>query len=118
MITSKYFAESEFRRCTPSCSLQDMDQEFMHTLDRIRARAGIPIVLNSAFRSVSYEKTKGRNGSSAHTLGLAVDIRCNASTNRYKILHAALELGITRIGVYPSFIHIDTSKKHSQKVIW
>ena len=32
MITAKYFKEAEFKRCTPSCSLQDMDQKLMDTL--------------------------------------------------------------------------------------
>ena len=118
MITAKYFSESEFCACTPSCSLQDMDQEFMNKLDQLRELAGIPLVINSAFRSVQYEKTKGRNGTSAHVLGLAIDIRCNNSQNRFKVLESALKLGFKRIGVAKSFIHLDISKKHSQNVVW
>ena len=60
MITSKYFSEKEFNRCTPSCSLQDMNQEFMNKLDQLRELAGIPLVMNSVIRSVQYEKSKKR----------------------------------------------------------
>ena len=28
-IESRYFAEAEFQRCTPACSLQDMDRASM-----------------------------------------------------------------------------------------
>ena len=118
MITSKYFSEKEFNRCTPSCSLQDMNQEFMNKLDQLRELSGIPLVINSAFRSVQYEKSKGRNGTSAHVLGVAIDIRCNDSQNRFKVLEGALKLGFKRIGVANSFIHVDISKKHAQNVIW
>ena len=118
MITSKYFSEKEFNRCTPSCSLQDMNQEFMNKLDKLRELSGIPLVINSAFRSVQYEKSKGRNGTSSHVLGVAVDIRCNDSRNRFKVLEGALKLGFRRIGVAKSFIHLDISKRHAKNVIW
>lgn len=118
MITAKYFKEAEFRRCTPACSLQDMDQGFMITLDALRAQAGIPLVITSAFRPVAYEKKKGRSGNSAHTRGVAVDIRCNSSTNRYKIIKAAVALNIRRIGLGNGFIHIDTDPSLPQEVAW
>lgn len=118
MITAKYFKEAEFKRCTPSCSLQDMDQGFMITLDALRAQAGIPLVITSAYRSVAYEKKKGRSGNSAHTRGVAVDIRCNSSSNRFKITKAAMDLKIRRIGFGNGFIHIDTDTSLSQDVAW
>jgi len=108
MITAKYFKEIEFQRCTPQCSLQNMDQKFMNTLDALRAQAGIPLVLNCAFRSAAYDKAKGRSGNSAHTRGKAVDIRCNSSATRLKIVQAALAIGIRRIGVAGTFVHVDT----------
>ena len=118
MIKSKYFSESEFKRCTPACSLQDMKQEFMTRMDRVRERAGIPLVINSAYRSVAYEKTKGRAGTSAHTLGLALDIRCTSDRNRSLIIKALILEGFTRIGVSKTFIHADTSQGHTQQVTW
>lgn len=118
MIPSKYFKEAEFQRCTPACSLQDMDPGFMITLDKLRARAGIPLVITSAYRPVAYEKKKGRSGNSAHTRGLAVDIRCNSSSNRYKITKAAIDLGIRRIGFGNGFIHVDTDPSLPQEVAW
>ena len=115
---SKYFHESEFKRCVPSCRMDQMDPAFLALLDEVREAAGIPLVLNCAFRSVAYDKAKGRSGNSAHTRGKAVDIRCNSSQNRYKIVAAALSCGIRRIGIGKTFVHIDNDDTLSQGVIW
>lgn len=118
MKTSKYFAPAEFKRCTPSCSIEDMDQRFLNTLDALRAQAGIPLVLNCAYRSREYDIKKGRSGNSAHTRGLAADIRCNASATRWKIVTAVLALGIRRIGIGKSYVHVDIDGTLPQDVVW
>ena len=118
MITAKYFKESEFARCTPPCSLQDMDQGTMNKLDAAREDAGIPFVINSAFRSVKYEKSKGRSGDSSHTLGKAVDIRCTTSANRMRIVKSLIKVGFLRIGIGKTYIHADDDPKKPQDVMW
>lgn len=118
MITAQHFSESEFNRCTPSCSLQDMNQETMRRLDKARDIAGIPFVLNSAFRSVAWEKSHGRTGTGAHPHGRAVDIRCNTSTNRMKIVRACLAAGFNRIGIGKTYVHVDDDPANAPDVMW
>lgn len=121
MKTARYFKDAEFRRCTPSCSIEDMEQDFLDLLDRIRETAGIPLVLTCAYRSSAYDKSKGRSGKGAHTFGCAVDIRCNADSTRYKIITAALKCGVKRIGIGNGFVHIDNCTRAqglSENVIW
>ena len=118
MITSKYFKESEFERCSPACSLQDMKQSSVDRMDRAREIAGIPFVLNSAFRSPEWEKSKGRTGTGAHTNGCAWDIRCHTSTNRMAMVAALLEAGFTRIGIAKNYVHADDDPTKPQNVIW
>lgn len=118
MIMAKYFSEREFQKCVPACSLQNMQQHTMDRLDQARMLAGIPFVLNSAYRSRKYELTKGRTGMGAHTSGCAVDIRCNSDANRYKIIEALLLAGFTRIGIGKTFIHADDDITKTQNVIW
>lgn len=115
---STYFAPVEFERCTPPCTIEQMAPAFLERLDRIREAAGIPLVLNCAYRSREWDLAKGRSGNSAHTRGLAVDIRCNTSANRWRIIRAAIQCGITRIGVGRSFVHLDTDTTLPQGVIW
>lgn len=118
MITSTFFPEDEFQRCNPPCSLQDMKQDFMNVLDRIRMDAGLPLTTTSAFRTVEHEHMKGRAGTSSHVLGIAVDISVTDSLTRFKLVQAALKNGVTRIGVGDGFIHLDIDQNKPQNVMW
>jgi len=113
-----HFHPSEFPRCVPPCKKSDMNADTIARLNRMREIAGIPLVLNSAYRSPAHDRARGRSGTGAHTLGRAVDIRCNASDTRYKIITAAIEAGFTRIGVAGTFVHVDDSPNHAQGVVW
>lgn len=115
-----YFTEKELARLTPSCSLKDMDEQFMRRLDFARTIAGIPFVLNCAYRSKKWDISKGRSGNSFHCIGRAVDIRCNDSMNRAKIVYSLLNAGFKSIGLYPSFIHVDDRNRDNSElaIIW
>lgn len=115
---SRYFSESEFRRCEPPCSEKNMNPTFMARLDSLREKCGIPLVINCAYRSRDWDLRKGRSGNSAHTKGVAVDIRCNASATRFKIVSAALELGFKRIGIGKTFVHLDADVDLPQGVMF
>lgn len=114
----KYFSEVEFNRCVPSCSMKDMDSSFLELLDRVRESCGIPLILNCAYRSKEWDISKGRNGNSSHCRGKAVDIRCNNSTTAFKIVKAAMDNGISRIGIGNGYVHIDNDESLPQNVIW
>lgn len=118
MISLKYFTDEEFKRAQPSCSLDDMNPNLMAMLDQARHYAGVPFKINSAYRSVEYEKSKGRSGTSQHTKGNAVDIACYTSNFRYRIVNALLVVGFTRIGIGSNFIHADIGYKGSEPIIW
>ena len=107
----KYFDWRDFERCTPRCDEKQMNTLFMHMLDKARDKAGVPFILNSAYRSVKWEKALGRNGTSSHTKGVAVDIHCYDSSNRLKIVKALLDVGFKRIGIYDTFIHVDNDEE-------
>jgi hypothetical protein len=118
MYKSKYFSEEEFLHCSPSCRMEDMDADFLKKLDAVREEAGIPMILTSAYRSREHELKKGRSGNGAHTHRVGVDIRCLTSSNRYKIVNAALACGIHRIGIGKTFIHLDDDPSLPKDVIW
>ena len=118
MKNSRHFKPAEFERCTPSCNIEDMQQSALDMIDRLRDEAGIPLLLSCAYRSRAWELSKGRSGKSAHTTGDAVDIRCNNTATRMKIVKAAMKIGIRRIGIGDSFVHVDNSPTLVQDVIW
>lgn len=118
IMNLKYFKDEEFKRATPACSLSDMNEDFMHHLDEAREFAKIPFVINSAFRSVDYEKKKGRTGTSQHCNGLAVDLRCRTNAERFRIVASLLALGFRRIGIGTNFIHVDDGYPNNEPIIW
>lgn len=117
-IDLRYFQESEFQKCAPSCSSSDCREESLKRLDEARCLAGVPFRLTSAYRSPSWEKNKHRSGSGAHTKGCAFDIACSDSVSRYRIVDGAMRAGFTRIGISSSFIHLDDYEKFVKPVIW
>lgn len=108
MIKLRHFKPEEFEKATPACSIDQMDESFLLKLDDARSICSYAFVINSAYRSPEYERSKGRSGTSSHTKGLAVDISCFTSVCRLKIIMALLAVGFRRIGVYPTFIHVDS----------
>jgi len=114
----RYFTQSDFDKCNPACKLQEMDHTFMELLDSARHISKIPFIPTSAFRSEIYEKEQGRDGTSSHTKGLAIDLKAEDSRTRFKIINALISIGLTRIGIGENFIHVDMDKSKAQKVIW
>ena len=104
---SKYFKEIE----------DNMNKEFLFVLDEAREFAGIPFIINSAYRSPEHPLSI-KNPSSSHIKGLAVDIKATDSTTRFKIVKALVEVGFKRIGIADTFIHVDLDLDKTQNVIW
>ena len=104
---SKYFKEIE----------TNMSKEFLFVLDEAREIAGIPFVINSAYRSPEHPLSI-KNPSSSHIKGLAVDIKATDSKTRFKIVQALMTVGFTRIGIADTFIHVDLDLDKTQNVIW
>ena len=104
---SKYFKEIE----------TNMSKKFLFVLDEAREIAGIPFIINSAYRSPEHPLSI-KNPSSSHIKGLAVDIKATDSKTRFKIVKALIQVGFTRIGIADTFIHVDLDLDKTQKVIW
>ena len=106
---SKYFKEIDDG---------NMNKEFLLRLDEARERAGIPFVINSAYRSPEHNAKIGGKPNSSHLKGLAVDISVTNSRQRFIVLNALLEVGFTRIGIADTFLHVDLDSEKSKDVIW
>lgn len=80
--------------------------------------AGVPFVINSAYRCEKHNAKVGGVPWSAHTRGLAVDIRASGSRQRFIVAQALMARGLTRIGVASGFVHVDVDKGKDQQVLW
>lgn len=100
---SKHFSEAETKGLSPN---------LVGMLDTAREAAGIPFVITSGYRDPEHNQGVGGVKESAHTKGLAVDIR--APNNQIgKIIAFGLGVaGFKRFIAYSAHIHvdIDTSK--------
>lgn len=97
----------------PACQVSDMDAAFLDKLLLAQKMYGKKFHINSAFRSVAWEKQKGRSGRSSHCKGIAVDIGTSSHLERMYIIAALLLSGFRRIGIARTFIHVDDDPKKS-----
>jgi zinc D-Ala-D-Ala carboxypeptidase len=113
-----YFKLREFDSPDEVGSGYRMDTDFLRRLDTARGIAGIPFKINSGYRTAAHNTLVGGRVGSSHKKGLAVDIGYTGSRERYIILKALMEVGITRYGIAKTFIHCDVDKNKDEDVIW
>ena len=114
----KYFNYEEFDSPDLKGSGKNMSDELVNMLDIARKKYGKAIVINSGYRTVKRNAKVGGTPESSHTKGLAVDIACNNSTDRFKLEGILRKVGFKRIGVAKTFIHADIDKDKAQNVLW
>lgn len=89
----------------PACQYSDLRPELIDVANKLYAR--IPYQVNCAYRSVAWDRKKGRSGGSSHCKGLAMDIACINHNLRRRYVAELLALGVKRIGIAKTFIHFD-----------
>ncbi|WP_053955088.1 YcbK family protein [Inediibacterium massiliense] len=105
MNVSKNFKLSEFV-CKEGKNEVIYDYRLIRLLQEMRDKIGRPMIINSGYRSPSYNKKVGGSPRSQHVLGKAVDIRVNGFSPE-EIAKIATKMGFTGIGVYKKFTHLD-----------
>ena len=84
--------------------------DFLHKLDEAREIAGVPFKINSSYRQPAHNLSVGGRVGSSHVKVpcKAVDLHCNNSSDRSKILNALFKVGLgRRVGIAKTFIHVD-----------
>jgi uncharacterized protein YcbK (DUF882 family) len=114
----KYFNYEEFDSPDIQGSGQLMDPELLDMIDKAREIYGKPIHVTSGYRTEDHNRKVGGVDSSSHLKGLAIDVACVRSNDRFEMLTVLIEVGFNRIGVASTFIHVDIDKGKSQNVIW
>ena len=119
-VDLKYFNLDEFDSPDDNGSGNNMELGFLLKLDKCRELAEIPFKINSGYRTPSHNKKIGgvKNSSHMNIPCNAVDISAITSSERFKIIDAAIKVGIKRIGIGKNFIHLDTDENKSQNIIW
>lgn len=114
----KYFNYSEFDSPDVQGSGQLMDRRILDMLDHTRHLYKKPITITSGYRTPAHNEAVNGVESSSHLKGLAADIACDNSIDRYDLITCLKEAGFKRIGVARTFIHVDIDQDKTQNVIW
>ena len=114
----KYFNYSEFDSPDVQGSGQMMNKLVLDMLDEVREKFDKPIHINSGYRTPQHNEAVGGTENSSHLKGLAVDIACDNSIDRFDLINCLLDVGFSRIGVAKTFIHADIDPDKAQGVMW
>ena len=114
----QHFVPQEFE--CPCCGrgADKMVRETVGALDSARDDAGFPLLVTSGYRCPDHNAEVGGVSSSSHMRGYAVDIACEGSRSRHKIVTALLNNGFNRIGIGADFIHADRDPSKPRNVMW
>ena len=104
----RYFSIDEFDSPDrPGSASYNMDLEFLEMLDEAREIAGVPFIVNSAYRTKEHNSNVGGSATSSHLLGHAADISTSSVSMTTRMIRALALAGFNRIGVSDTFIHVD-----------
>lgn len=112
----KNFRPQEF--ACPHCGDVKIDSVLVLVLQKLRDFLGEPVVITSAYRCPEHNEKVGGVPGSAHIKGYAVDIKCQSSRYRYRVLRFLFRELITRVGIGEGFIHFDIDPDKPQGVVW
>jgi uncharacterized protein YcbK (DUF882 family) len=117
-LPDSYFTTTEFA-CPCDCKFgteeKHIDENLIELLNMMRLQHGQPMVVTSGARCKDYNAKVGGVEDSAHLPHpltgqcRAVDIAVKNSQTRYDLIHIAVKLGITRIGLAKDFLHFDVA---------
>ena len=115
----RYFKKSEFAcKCGKYCDgyPAEIDMDMVKIADKIRAKIGKPITVNSGLRCKTHNANVGGVSNSQHLLGNAADLGCPSGCTPAQMASIAEEImGDTGgIGTYSWGIHIDTRATKSR----
>ena len=91
-----------------------IDRKLVALLQDIRDHFGAPVHINSAYRTPSHNEAVGGSSNSYHVKGRAADIWVEG-VDPAEVAAYAESLGCKGIGLYSSFVHVDT---RTSKFYW
>lgn len=122
--TYKYFTPEEVIGLDPDF-VAKLDLATAKTAEINRENRRVPFIITSGFRSPEANKSIiGSVPDSAHTKGLAVDMRVYNSHEVWVIVEALAFVGINRVGIYvdknwsPIHIHCDVDSEKIDQVLF
>ena len=109
---TKNFKSTEFDCKCSNCNKTTIDLDLPNMLQKIRDHFKKPVLINSGYRCSKHNSSVGGAYNSKHKTGQAADIRING-VKPLEIAKYAESIGVLGIGLYDTFVHVDTRTKKS-----
>lgn len=103
---SKNFKLREFE-CKDGSQLVKIDSQLVAQLQCVRDKCKQPLIITSAYRSVSHNKFVGGSSDSQHLYGKAVDVRTPKGMTVDQFAKLGKECGFKGVGKYTWGCHFD-----------
>lgn len=110
LSVSANFTAREF--ACKHCNATKIDDKLITYVQKIRTHFGKPVIINSGYRCVTHNKNVGGTSGSYHLKGMAADIVVK-DVAPAEVAKYAESIGILGIGLYDTFVHIDTRTSKS-----
>lgn len=110
LLISANFTAREFS--CKHCNVAKIDDKLIAYVQKIRTHFGKPVIINSGYRCVTHNKNVGGANGSYHLKGMAADIVVK-DVAPAEVAKYAESIGILGIGLYDTFVHIDTRTSKS-----
>lgn len=121
---SKNFSRAEFA-CGCGCGADAVSPLLVEKLQALRDRLNRKVVIVSGCRCREHNQDVGGKPYSAHLTDLSIRYFCQAADvavenngERFDYLEGAIAVGIRRIGIGPTFVHLDVDPRKPQGVTW
>lgn len=98
--------------------IKGLDPRLVAMLQVARDAAGVPLVITSGYRDASHNDNVGGVEDSAHTKGLAVDIRCPNDQYGKQVAFGLGQAGFQRAGFYTKHVHVDIDPSKESPARW
>ena len=110
---SKNFSAYEFDCECGRCTETKVDEKLVEYLQQIRDITGKKVHITGPFRCPAHNaEVPNASKTSKHMLGMAADIKVE-DTPPAEVAKIAESIGVLGIGLYDTFVHIDTRTKKS-----
>jgi len=121
---TRNFKRKEFE-CQCGCGSDQISEDLVRRLQEVRDILGEPMRITSGVRCEKHNASPSVGGSSTSShvpddstgLAYAVDVSCNNSAYRQRLLKAVLQV-FDRCGVAKTFLHMDVDPKKTAGVVW
>lgn len=113
--TTPNFSVAEMAcKCGECGGLCDMRQSHMEKLQAMRNITG-PLTVTSGYRCPLHPEEAKKQRFGAHAQGKATDIAIYNAAHRFKVIKAALDVGMVGLGIANSFVHVDSGHDNASR---